>query len=296
MRSAYVIFSLLIASSYATDPLPLIIYGGLGNNGHQLEVAQLRRVLTQEMGYASEDAIAFYATDLYPGMPINAVGACDYIKGLPQFQNATEYNVIGVSQGGMNARSVLEECEMGAKIRNLITLGTPNMGITQAGADFPDSDQLTEIGYYIGYFRIVQYLFAPAGYFRDTRTEKDFQNYLKYSKFLPRINNENDQTSADAQSRKQRMINLNKYLAVCFDNDQIVFPRESACFSELDVPNSSGDRQLVTMEDTDLYKQDYIGLKTLNENGKLSVVHMPGGHVQFTDDEIRTVMVPILKS
>ena len=89
MMSLKLLSFAFIGLTFATDPLPLIIYGGLGNNGHQLEVAQLRRVLTQEMGYASEDAIAFYATDLYPGMPINANGACDYIAGLPQFQNAT---------------------------------------------------------------------------------------------------------------------------------------------------------------------------------------------------------------
>ena len=74
------LFSLLIALTSAADPLPLIIYGGVFNNGHENEIAQLRRVLTEEMGYASEDDIAFYGTDLWPGMPLNSRGACEQIK------------------------------------------------------------------------------------------------------------------------------------------------------------------------------------------------------------------------
>lgn len=71
------IYYLLLALTNAADPIPLIIYGGVFNNGYENEIAQLRRVLTEEMGYESEDSIAFYGTDLAPGMPINSVGACE---------------------------------------------------------------------------------------------------------------------------------------------------------------------------------------------------------------------------
>jgi len=33
----------------------------------------------------------------------------------------------------LNARSVLEECDIKPKVRNLITLGTPNLGIVGVG-------------------------------------------------------------------------------------------------------------------------------------------------------------------
>ena len=43
-----------------------------------------------------------------------------------------EINLIGVSQGGLMARSILEDCDISSqtKIRNLITVGTPNMGVS----------------------------------------------------------------------------------------------------------------------------------------------------------------------
>jgi len=51
--------------------------------------------------------------------------------------------------------------------------------------------------------------------------------------FLARINNENDQTSDAALKRKAAMTSLNKFLAVVFDQDGIVSPKESAVFGEL---------------------------------------------------------------
>lgn len=87
------------------------------------------------MGYKE---IGFFRTDPQPGMPINAFLACRYVQGLEMLKNATEFNVIGVSQGGLNARHVLENCKMKPKVRNLITLGTPNMGITELGPQVAD--------------------------------------------------------------------------------------------------------------------------------------------------------------
>lgn len=93
------------------------------------------------------------------------------------------------------------------------------------------------------------------------------------------------------------MANLNNYLAVCFDRDSIVYPRESACWCEMNPPATPGEeRTLTQMEDTDLYKQDYIGLKKLNEKGQLHIAHINGDHEKFTDEDIRNLMVPLLKS
>lgn len=192
---AIISLSFTLASA---DPLPLIIYGGIGADRNAREIAQLLRVLTEEMGFNSTDDIAFFRTDLYPGMPINAFGACEYIKGLQNFNEAKEYNMIGVSQGGLNARHVLEECDTPAKARNFITLGTPNMGITEAGQAFPDHDMWTQLAYQFAYYSVAEWAFAAAGYFRDTRSADTYQEYLKNSWFLARINNENDHTSTAA--------------------------------------------------------------------------------------------------
>ena len=58
------------------DRIPLVIYGGVGADRSAREIAQLLRVLKEEMGFDSEEDIAFYRTDPEPGMPVNAFGAC----------------------------------------------------------------------------------------------------------------------------------------------------------------------------------------------------------------------------
>ena len=149
---------------------------------------------------------------------------------------------------------------------------------------------------YCDYF-VVQLAIAPCSYFRDTTSQETFDNYLKYSWFLARLNNENDHTSQSALDRKSRVTALNNFLAVYFDRDGIVAPKESAVFSELQIPEQAGaDRKLVQMFDTQMYKEDWLGLKTLYESGKFKLDHINNAHVTFSDDEIRNMMVPVLKS
>jgi len=50
----------------------------------------------------------------------------------PVLKNAKEINVMGFSQGGIIARFIVQEClnsGSGPIPRNLITVGTPNMGV-----------------------------------------------------------------------------------------------------------------------------------------------------------------------
>jgi palmitoyl-protein thioesterase len=45
---------------------------------------------------------------------------------------------------------------------------------------------------------------------------------------------------------------------------------------------------------TAFYNQDYIGLKKLTEEGKVSYVTLEGDHLQFTKDDVEKIMIPFL--
>jgi len=107
------------------------------------------------------------------------------------------------------------------------------------------------------YFDVVQNFFGPAGYFRDPR---DLEKYLADSVFLPLTNNERDY---DANINK-RFGELNGAMFVMFSEDTVVYPRESEWFWEL-----QADGSILKVEDTDFYKNDNIGLKTLMDAGKV---------------------------
>ena len=128
-------------------------------------------------------------------------------------------------------------------------------------------------------------MIAPAGYFRDVN---NLDTYIKKSIFLPALNNEN-KTSEYAELRKSSFSSINAGLFTVFLNDIVVYPKYSAHFRSLDQQGN-----LMALEDMDFYKQDYIGLRALNEAGKITFDELPGGHVEITIDYIKNTIIPFL--
>lgn len=49
------------------------------------------------------------------------------------------------------------------------------------------------------------------------------------------------------------------------------------------------------MEDTETYKNNDLGLKYLNEHGKLKLVQIDAKHTKYTDEDIAQTFLPFLK-
>lgn len=100
----------------------------------------------------------------------------------------------------------------------------------------------------------MQSIVAPAGYYRDP---DNLDKYKTQSKFLARMNNEIG--SELAAKNKERIKALNAFMMIMFDQDEVISPRISQLFGDKNGP----------MDAQELYKNDYLGLKYLNENKKL---------------------------
>lgn len=70
------------------------------------------------------------------------------------------------------------------------------------------------------------------------------------------------------------MILLEKFVMVKFEQDSMIVPKDTAWFGFY---NSDGE--VVPLEEQEIYKQDYIGLKTLNNQKKLHFETLEGDHV-----------------
>ena len=116
---------------------------------------------------------------------------------------------------------------------------------------------------------------VPAQYFRDP---EDLDAYLEHSAFLADINNERpgkrNRTYAD------NLAGLERFVMLMFEDDTTVVPKESAWFAELN--RTTGERTLV--EDRELYKQDWIGLKELGDRERLEFLTTPGRHMELSDE------------
>ena len=74
-----------------------------------------------------------------------------------------------------------------------------------------------------------------------------------------------------------------------FTKDVVIHPRETAWFQHADVNGT-----VVPLNQTDFYKKDFIGLKTLVDAGKVTFGTFDGDHLQFTTDEFNTKVIPAL--
>lgn len=113
--------------------------------------------------------------------------------------------------------------------------------------------------------------------------------------FLPKLNNEVGQGSPEFKRHQDRMKSLNAMMMIIFDRDEVVSPCESQQFGVYEAKDDKGKRKVVKMEDTDWYKQDVLGLKTLQDTNRLFTHHINAGHVQYTQDDVMNKFIPFLR-
>lgn len=112
--------------------------------------------------------------------------------------------------------------------------------------------QLLALGAYNSY---LQKHVVQAQYFKDPFQIK---TYLEKNIFLPDINNEGpSMNSLYAENIKS----LDSFIMYMFEDDGIVVPRESSHFGVYD----ASVEKVVPLRDQQIYKEDWIGLKALDE-------------------------------
>jgi len=79
------------------------------------------------------------------------------------------------------------------------------------------------------------------------------------------------------------LASLDRLVLIRFARDQTVVPRDSAWFADLRV-GPGGGLKAVPARESDLYREDWIGLRALDEKGALLFEEAPGGHMQFGVD------------
>jgi palmitoyl-protein thioesterase len=219
--------------------------------------------------------------------------SCQKMKADETFSQASEYNVIGLSQGGLLARYIVEKCDLPGKARNLATLGGPHMGVAKVPHCFSGflCTVVNAVAEKLVYLGLVQDVLVPAGYFRDVN---NYDTYLKDSVFLPAVNNEKKETFGwwrEFEDDTPKFADLNGALLVMFSEDTMIYPKETAWFQGVDTKGN-----VLPLNEMDFYNDDYIGLKSLNEAGKVTFETFEGDHLEFSTTQVNDIVVPFLNS
>mmetsp|Transcript_17588 Transcript_17588/g.24241 ORF Transcript_17588/g.24241 Transcript_17588/m.24241 type:complete len:82 (+) Transcript_17588:668-913(+) len=76
---------------------------------------------------------------------------------------------------------------------------------------------------------------------------------------------------------------------VLWKDDTIVSPRESEWFGQYD-----SNHMLVELREQDAYTNDVLGLRTLDESGRLHFYEVPGDHMHLESWMITDLLIPFL--
>lgn len=276
---------LLAAAAPASAPLPVVMWHGLGDSAHSLFMGRVRERIEDMY-----PGIVVHSVALYPGFMADQragfIGnvndaverVCAQLSHIPELRDG--FDAVGFSQGGQFLRAYVERCNA-PPVRNLVTLGSQHMGITQLPQCMPGDllcrslHRMLEGGVYNDY---VQSHVVPAQYFRDTRSRERFEQYLAKNTFIRDINNE---VTLNAQYR-DNMLRLGKFVMVVFDQDTTVVPRNSSVFSAYADPGDTRyPNHTVPLRESTIYTQDRIGLRELDRRGDLVAIVCHGVHIEM---------------
>ncbi|XP_061378239.1 palmitoyl-protein thioesterase 1 [Danaus plexippus] len=281
----YCLALLFLLKNILADPTPIVLWHGMGDTccmsfslgGFKTFLeGQIPGVYVLSLRIGNS-TIEDYENGYFMNPNKQVEFVCDKLSKDPKLQNG--FNAIGFSQGSQFLRAVVQRCGHNlAPIKNLITLGGQHQGVYGIPHCFAlhheTCDYIRKLLNFAAYYSWVQKSLVQATYWHDPL---DNDKYIKNSQFLADINNELiiNNTYID---------NLNKlehFVMVMFNNDSVVQPRETEWFGFYEVGQA---KKLVTLQETDLYKQDRLGLKTMDEAGKLVFLSQPGDHLKFSQE------------
>jgi palmitoyl-protein thioesterase len=128
---------------------------------------------------------------------------------------------------------------------------------------------------------------CQAQYFRNPSA---YSTYLQANRFLTSINNERVEDRNGTYARN--LASLNKLVLVLFTEDRTVVPKESSWFGSEAVPEEEmqfsgqqrlGEKEMIPMRLQPLYREDWIGLRELDERGDVVLESCQGEHMQLSD-------------
>ncbi len=261
-------------------PLPLVIWHGLGDNYAAeglASVAQLARD-TNEGTFTyiiriDDDASEDRSATFFGNLTLQIEKVCADLAAHPILSTAPAIDAVGFSQGGQFLRAYVERCN-DPPVRSLVTFGSQHNGISQFQA-CSSTDWVCRGAQ--GLLRsntwssFVQSRLVPAQYFRDPT---QYDSYLEYSNFLADINNER---LLKNNTYKENLEKLERFVMYLFEDDETVIPKETGWFAEVN------GTEVTELRERDIYKQDWLGLKTLDKKGALKFETTPGGHMSLSD-------------
>ncbi len=204
-------------------------------------------------------------TSIYTDMQTQLKMLCEKIYSIDDLKDG--FNFIGMSQGGLLARGYVQYCNK-YPVKNLITLVSPNAGVfykINFANDFYEPEKQKEL--------------SLTNYWRDPYR---YETYLTNSTYLAKLNHEIKRVSLYMIQENDLDV-LDNFVMIWSPKDEIIEPPESAKFSMYEVVDDK--LEIVELVDSQLYQNDFLKLKSMNEENRLYTYETDCQHSQHKDPE-----------
>ncbi|WIA16136.1 hypothetical protein OEZ85_012853 [Tetradesmus obliquus] len=265
--------------------LPVVLWHGMGDSCCSMgSMGSIKQLIEDKLGvfvHSIATGVGEYQdvwSSFYGNVNQQVGKVCGELASMEELKGG--FNMVGFSQGGQFLRAVVQRCGRRLPpIHSLITLGgqhqgvanTPGCSVDLTGAAAKACTAMQLLLARGAYAPWVRENIVQAQYFKDPL---QIDSYLRYNIFMPDINNERDDKNA---AYADNLASLQRLVLFRFDEDTTVVPRDSAWFSFWD-----GAETVIPLKDQPLYKEDWLGLRRLDEAGGLIFESAPGEHMQFT--------------
>jgi len=271
---------------FRSDWRPVAIMHGMGSRLVEYE----KNIMSLRKAYPG---IYIINLNIYPGPPSMLTHMLPMmerinqaIKADPMLQDG--FNFYGESQGGLEARAYVA-LHNDPPVHNLIAISGPQEGVGLCPTlDMPIIKQICADG-----APIIDIYHWPKCSFCDYWHGLSEDKYLKNSNWLAAVNNAREQKDPQIA---ERMKSLNFYMASAGSDDKVVQPRESACHTFWPWGGPQKESAVMDWRQTESYKGDWIGLKTLDEQGKLEFNMYKGGHTAYNMSWWETTVLPMFNN
>uniref|UniRef100_T1J8U1 Palmitoyl-protein thioesterase 1 n=1 Tax=Strigamia maritima TaxID=126957 RepID=T1J8U1_STRMM len=277
------LFVFFIAGMPATAvPTPVVLWHGMGDSCcNPLSMGSIKKLIEDNVPGVHVLSLRIgnnVIEDTENGFFMNAndqvKNVCEQLQNDSTFANG--YNAIGFSQGGQFLRAVAQRCPQ-PPMKNLTSIGGQHQGVYGLphcpGDNSTICDWVRKLLNYGAYISWIQKFLVQAEYWHDPLQE---DTYKAKSVFLADINNENERNPF----YKKNLVKLENLVLVKFLKDTMVEPKESEWFGFY---KPGQGKELYKLQDSPLYTEDWIGLKTLDTNGRLHFLGVNGDHLQIDE-------------
>jgi len=271
----------------APTPLPLILWHGLGDTYDAEGLASIAKLASRinpntyvyTIRLSNTSSLDRRAT-FFGNLTTQIETVCEDLRTHPILSTAPAVNALGFSQGGQFLRGYIEKCN-NPPVKNLVTFGSQHNGIAKfqkcKTGDFLCASVAALLK--ANTWGVAQSTLVPAQYYRDPEA---LDTYLENSNWLADINNERDVKN---ETYAQNLASLDKFAMYLFKDDETVVPRESGWFAE--VNGTTGNTTL--LKDREIYKQDWLGLRKLDDKGGLVFREVEGKHMELDQENLEDV-------